>query len=108
MEPDLNDLITELQDDETKDLVAGLALPPDYTLSRLIFEIVEGYHAAQEKINQKQGTSLEFVSKPENSDIREGANGMYEVTRKYSVNGVIYLGFKGFQPLDFTPETTAE
>lgn len=108
MEPDLNDLIAQMQDDETKDLVAGLALPPDYTLSRLIFEIVEGYYAAQKKLNQEQGTSLEFVSTPENSEIRENANGVYELTRRYSINGVIYLGFKGFQPLDFTPETTAE
>jgi hypothetical protein len=108
MEPDLNDLIAQLPDDDTRDLVAGLALPPDYTLSRLIFEVVEGYYAAQKKLNETNGTSLEFVSPPTNSEVLETADGGYEITRKYILNGVIRLGIKSFQPLDLTPETSAE
>lgn len=108
MEPDLNDLIAQLPDDEARDLVAGLALPPDYTLSRLIFEIVEAYYAAQKKMNGTDGTSLEFVSPPINSEVLETVDGSYEMTRKYTINGVIRLGIKSFQPLDLTPDADTE
>lgn len=105
MEPDLNDLIAQLPDDEARDLIAGLALPPDYTLSRLIFEMIEAYYAAQKRMNGADGTSLEFVSPPTNSEVMETADGSYEMTRKYTINGVIRLGITSFQPLDLTPET---
>lgn len=102
MEPDLNDLINAIPDDEVKDLIAGLLLPDGFTLSRLLFEMTSGYYEAQKALNLQESSSLEFVSNPITEKIEEKEGGVYEVHRSYKINGVIFLGTKGFQPLDNT------
>lgn len=108
MEPSLTDLIAQLSEVDAQDAIAGLEIPEGYTLSRLIFEIIEAYYAAQKKLNAEKGIFLEFVSEPSNSKIRENSDGSYELTCKYSISGIISLGFRGFRPLDSTPEIKPE
>lgn len=108
MEPDLNDLIRAIPDNNVKDLIAGLMLPDGFSLSRLLFEMTAGYHEAQKALNLQEGSFLEFVSNPVTEKIEEKDGGIYEVHRSYKINGVIFLGTKGFQPLDNTVEEETE
>lgn len=91
-----------MESDLGKLAVAGLVLPTDYSLARLVFELVDAYYKVESSLPEEEKTT-QFVTKSTPSAVQDLPDGYYGLTQSFIITGAVTFRLGNVEPAPVTP-----